>query len=167
MPIELISTFRKKINIHFFIVMVLAMIAIGVFLFVSIDDQRIRVIKNTLIFFLILYTSILYERRKNLFRIFSRKEDEIISSFEAYLEERKQKSHRLTIMRMIVIGILTVGIVFDLFIFPENNWNGSFIPLWLTVVLLLMAEYWLNMNTHIMLQDLKHLDKEAHSEISE
>jgi len=167
MPIELISTFRKKINFYFFFILALAMMAISLPLFVHIENQQILVLKKTLDLFLIMYSIILYERRKNLFQVFSRKDDEIISSFETYLEERKQKSHRLTIIRIIIMALLTTGLIFDLCILPQNDWSGFFITLWLATVLLLITVYWLNMQTHIMLQDLKHNDKEAHSEISE
>jgi glucan phosphoethanolaminetransferase (alkaline phosphatase superfamily) len=159
MPVELISTFRKKINIHLLIVSMLAIIVIGMnFLFQRSSLVILQVIR-ILTFFLVIHALALYQRRNSLFKIFNRNPSEVISTFETYLQERKQNTDRNKIIRIIMIVLLTVGLLYELLDYNNNAWSGSIIPLWFAAILLIIAEKWSDMNTHIMLQDLKHNEK--------
>lgn len=159
MPVELIPTFRKKINLHLLIVSMLAIIFIGMnFLFQSGSLVIFQVIR-ILTFFLVIHALALYQRRNSLFKIFNRSPSEIISTFETYLLERKQNADRNKIIRIIMIVLLTIGLLYELFDYNTKAWSGSIIPLWFAAILLIIAEKWSDMNTHIMLQDLKHSEK--------
>ncbi|MEP6796262.1 MAG: hypothetical protein ABJB16_18180 [Saprospiraceae bacterium] len=159
MPIELISTFRKKINIHFLIVTMLAVIFIGVNLLIHPSSLIILQVIRILTFFLAIHALSLYQRRNSLFKIFNRNPSEIISTFETYLQARKQNADRTKIIRIVLIVLLTLGLLYELFDYSYKGWSGSIIPLWFAFILLTIAEKWLDMNTHIMLQDLKHSEK--------
>ncbi|MGB3078024.1 MAG: hypothetical protein WBB31_03015 [Saprospiraceae bacterium] len=159
MPIELISSFRKKINIHLLIVSVLAIIFIGLNILFHNDSLFILQVIRILTFFLVIHALSLFQRRNSLFKIFNRNPSEIISTFETYLQERKQNADRNKIIRIIMIVLLTIGLLYDLFDYSSKAWSDSIIPLWFAAILLIIAEKWSDMNTHIMLQDLKHSEK--------
>ncbi|MGB4847141.1 MAG: hypothetical protein WBP41_04435 [Saprospiraceae bacterium] len=159
MPIELISAFRKKINTHLVIVSILAIIFIGLNLLFHKGSLIILQVIRILTFFLVIHALALYQRRNNLFKIFNRNPSAIISTFETYQQERKQNGDRNKIIRIVMIILLTIGLLYELFGYSHKAWSGSIIPLWFAAILLIIAEKWSDMNTHIMLQDLKHSEK--------
>ncbi len=159
MPIELISSFRKKINIQLLIVIMLAIIFIGLNLLFHTNSLIILLVIRILTFFLAIHALSLFQRRNSLFKIFNRNPSEIISTFETYLQEKKQNADRIKIIRIVMIVLLTMGMIYELLDYNNKVWSGSIIPLWFAIILLIIAEKWSDMNTHIMLQDLKHSEK--------
>ncbi len=159
MLVELITAFRKKINMHLLIVSILAIIVMGMnFLFHNSSLIILQVIR-ILTFFLVIHSLALFQRRNSLFKIFNKPSNEIISTFETYLQERKQNADRNKIIRIIMIILLTIGLLYELFSYNDTGSPGSMIPLWFAAILLIITEKWSDMNTHIMLQDLKHSEK--------
>ncbi len=159
MPVELIAKLRKKINFHLLIIAALAIFFIFLNLLFRHSEPMILHIIRILTFFLVIHALSLYQRRNSLFKIFNRNSSEIISTFEIYLQERRQNADRNKIIRIVLIVILTIGLLYELFDYNGKAWSGSIIPLWFAVILLAIADKWVDMNTHIMLQDLKHSEK--------
>lgn len=159
MPIELISTIRKKINTHLLIVTMLAIIFIGMNLLFRNSDLIVLQVIRILTFFFVIHSLVLYQRRNSLFKIFNSNPSEIINKFESYLQERKHNDDRNKIIRIVMIALLTMGMLYELFDYDHKAWSGSIIPLWFAAILLIIAEKWSDMNTHMMLQDLKHSEK--------
>lgn len=156
MPGEQIATLRKKINSHFLIISFLAILFIALSLLFRDRSLLFIHVIRILTFFLVIHTLTLYQRRNRLFKIFDSVPTEIISTFENYLQERKQHADRNKFIRIGLIVLLTIGMLYELFDDNNQAWSGSLIPLWFAAILLMIADKWVDMNTHIILQDLKH-----------
>ena len=167
LPIELISTFRKKIFLQFIVVLLITVVVIFLtFLFRVKDPFYAGAILIGCIS-LVASTYILSQRKKNITTILLKNDQERITSLEDYFNQIEENKIKWMIPRIILICILTICMIFLLIDQPHTRWAGWVTAMWLCSVLISIAMRWIQMNDQFMMQDLKHQSREDHSEISE
>jgi len=165
--IDLISTFRKKINIQFLVILLVTASLFFTSFFIHTDDpfySGAKLMGNAI---LIIATSFLYQRRSHLFEILQVSNMEMITALHAYMENYEQRWVKTNPGRLIVGVMLTIGMLFLLIYFRHTRWAGMVTMIWFGLILGSMAIGWMLMNDHIMLQDLKRRLRENHSKIAE
>jgi len=167
LPIELISTFRKKIFLQFLVVLLTTGVAIVLTFLYRVKDPFYAGAILMVCVSLVASTYLLSQRQKNITTILLKNGQERITALEDYFNQIEENKIKWMIPRIILISLLTVCMIFLLIDQPHSRWAGWVTALWLCSVLLSIAMRWINMTDQFMMQDLKHQSKENHSEISE
>jgi len=167
-PSEYISTLRKKISLHSYIMLLL----LAIMMIVLVIYRKYAspffdgVIYSALLVSAFLAYLILKRRNSTLKFLDPAKPQLSVEAFESYLED-EQKSFRGPEMIRWMLGIvLTLAMLAFLFYKPQNKITGEICTIWFGLILLSMFKSWTLMKDGMKLQDLKHSLRDQASDIS-
>ena len=170
-PGEAIFTYRKKIKFNTTLILVLGFIA-----FIGLVYTRFQLREDALFYkgaitVFILFIGFVgyycFERRISYMKILDPDApDQTVSRLTSH-QEIEYKSFRSTdIMRLIIGVVLTLAMLFLIFIQPHTVFAGAISAVWLCLILISMMKSWTLMRDGIMLQDIKHSLQDQTSDIS-
>ncbi len=166
-PIELISTFRKKLSLHTLLILLLIVsVMAGLFIYGSIEPfwKGASIMARLLLAFLAHFVIM---RRISLYKIWDVGDpDRTLIQFESVAEKKHKAFHKTTMMRSIAGMILTLGLLLLVLYNPHSIWTGQIFILWLAWIVWPMILGWILMKEQMMVQDLKHSSRDQTSEIS-
>ena len=166
-PSELISTFRKKISFQTILLIALFIAGGIVFFFLRSDNPVVEGIYSLTPVLLLVLGFDVYDRRKKISSILDPGAPELsIEKLETVLNTMHQDFRSTSMIRMIAAVILLITLFIFIFFQPQSEWIGRILVIFVGIILLSMWKSWWLMSDRMLLQDLKHAVKDAHSEIS-
>lgn len=166
-PSELISTFRKKINLYTFFILFLLVAGITLFFLLN---RELPIVKGAVFggSLALFSTGIkLLQRRKSLLQILQPNQPErCINDLEKYLDGQHTTFRSTGTIRIVVGLTMMMVMLIMIFYFPESFWTGFIATQWLWLIMYSMMTGWILMKDQMMLQDLKHCTKDQPSAIS-
>lgn len=170
-PGEAINTYRKKIKVNTTLVLVLgfsALIGLVVIIYQLGEDAlfyegAIRVF----ILFIGFVGYYCFVRRISYLKMLDPDDpDQTVSRLTSHQDIEYKSFRSADIIRLIIGVVLTLAMLFLLFIQPHTLFAGAIFAVWLSLILLSMMKSWLLMRDGMMLQDIKHSQQDQTSEIS-
>jgi|SRR5687768_15566354 len=156
-PSELISTFRKKINLYTFFILFL--LASGITLLFLLD-RELPIVKGAVFGGSLALFSTgfrFFERRTSLLKIMQPSQpDRVIIDLETYLDNHYKSFRGNSTIRIAVGLIMMMAMLFLIFYLPDSLWTGFIATQWIWLILFSMMTGWILMKDQMMLQDIKH-----------
>ncbi|MEO5906879.1 MAG: hypothetical protein ABIQ11_09140 [Saprospiraceae bacterium] len=166
-PIALISTFRKNISFQtlLFLLLVTAMILFCIAFYSRLDQYQHALRMVIVLMFIVGY--IIYQRKRTLFSILNPADPSATeSAFESYLNSKREKFRSSSAIRIIMGVIFLIGTILMLIYNPGSSLTISISFAFIIIIIGSMIVNWILMVESMMLQDLKHCQRNHHSEIS-
>lgn len=165
-PIELISTFRKKIH-RSTLLALLVLLAVLIFsFFYEIPKTNLFDLNNLLSVWPIAFGIYIYVRRVRLLDMFKNKPEEVVTELEEYLERKNLYLNKTRMIIFVVMGVLLVATLYKVFFSNNHERIGNVVLIWAAAIVFFALDAWVLMKDRMMLQDLKHAIRENYSEIS-
>jgi len=171
-PVELIFTFRKKISFSsswMLVLLSVCVIALIVY-YLSIDMSDQPFFEGLIQasgFVLAVFISLVFNRRKeSLKKLNPANPSSSIEDYEKYLNSEKEYFMGATLGRLILGAFMVIALLLLLFYEPHHNITGIVFGGFIGSILLSMIKGWMLMRDGMMLQDIKHSQKDQTSEIS-
>lgn len=170
-PGEAIITYRKKIIFNSSLILVLILIALIGLVFIRAqlreDALFYRGAITVFIFCLGFIGYYQVERRISYLKILDPADpDQSVSRLASHLEIEYKGFRRTDMMRLIIGVVLTLAMLFLIFIQPHATFTGVISAIWISLILLSMMKSWILMKDGMMLQDIKHSLNDQTSDIS-
>lgn len=171
MPGELISTLRKKISLHSLLILLLLAVILILMIYLRTGPLKAGPFYEGMIsiLFLVLFFTgyFTFIRRKNYLKILDPADPvKSLHDFEKYFTTDYQLFRSTDIVRIVIGGILTLVLLISVYYKPHTFFSGTIFSIWLGLILLSMMKGWMLMRDGMILQDLKHSQKDQTSEIS-
>ncbi len=166
---EALSTFRKKINQQTFIVALLGAALVVLYLFLrSHADPVIQGFAWIAGLFGVFLGIQAFIRRYQMLQVLLRHPgpDQTIIQVEKFLTEQSNTFKAGTPVRISIAIVLALGMVLSIFFRPESFYTGAIIMAFIAMILISMLMSWTHMRQLMMLQDLKHAQRDQPSDIS-
>ncbi len=166
-PSDLIYTFRKKIYFQTFFHLLLAASVIIILFLLKVDRSYLQgAIYVAYLILVIMAFHII--RRWIIFKsiLDPLHPDHSALELEVNLEQQQSVWRGTYVIRFVVGTVLTIGMLLFIYYDPHSLWTGEIAMLWLGLILLSMLRGWNLMKDQIMLQDLKHSQRNHPSDVS-
>lgn len=166
-PIELISTFRRKISIHTALLHLGIAVLMILTLIIDLEGFLYPDLRVTICLILLALGFYFYSRFREFQTILKGHPEEALSALQKSLHKKQEDWSKHDITRFIIGAIIMALMLTLLFTIPYNSWTGIVIVLWIAFLSGCMMHGWILMKDLMMAQDIKKCIREHHSDISD